>query len=371
MQGRRPSTATALDNFTAKSKVDPTVGAQAHSRPLRRTSPSMLNRAVTSMKHRGDEAGNGQQSSAFTPQVVQGLTQEHKAGMVVRSSGTPATFSTQSQPVVIFGEEDFDDDGDLDFDVENPSLLGSIPQPPEAQAQDQTQEHRPQAGGQPTTLAASGVAVAGGPQLKSSAPLPWSSSPYQHPAVSTGQLPLTSHEPVIGTTRDLHPAAQEDARPPSKRRKLPWDVPSEELVTHAHDEVDGATATDKDRAKSRKSRAAARAGQAHESQDTPNRTGSKAQPLWDQTASAIKEKQKELKKARKKSRASADASDAAAKAGQQKAMKRVGRVFLSDEQKAVAKLVVEQGKSVFFTGSAGQSRFLDGSELLPFSSEPC
>lgn len=84
---------------------------------------------------------------------------------------------------------------------------------------------------------------------------------------------------------------------------------------------------------------------------------------WNTTASAIKEQQKkhreESKKAVKK-HAGTDESIAAAKSNN----KRPARVFLSEEQQHVLDLVIEQKKSVFFTGSAGTGKSVLMREII-------
>lgn len=74
--------------------------------------------------------------------------------------------------------------------------------------------------------------------------------------------------------------------------------------------------------------------------------------------SAVKETQRRIKESTKK--AKSDAEEASWRTPD--AAKHIAPVFLSEEQQAVIKLVLENN-SVFFTGSAGM---LTSSSLLPF-----
>lgn len=82
--------------------------------------------------------------------------------------------------------------------------------------------------------------------------------------------------------------------------------------------------------------------------ETPN---SKARSgFFDQTASAIKEQKRQLK------RAQSNAARAEADEDEVVTSKQPEAISLSAEQQHVLKLVVEQGKSVFFTGPAGTGK---------------
>lgn len=76
---------------------------------------------------------------------------------------------------------------------------------------------------------------------------------------------------------------------------------------------------------------------------------------WNTTASAVKEEQKRLRQGHKK--LVKDIEGGSVKSSVKKQRKgEVAKVFLSDEQKLVLKLVAEQKRSVFFTGSAGTGK---------------
>jgi hypothetical protein len=87
---------------------------------------------------------------------------------------------------------------------------------------------------------------------------------------------------------------------------------------------------------------------------TPKR--SKPVELWNKSESTIKAEQKELRQEYKKTQK----SDVKPKIPDGK----IATVFLSDEQKAVLDAVVERGKSMFFTGSAGTGKSVLMREII-------
>lgn len=75
---------------------------------------------------------------------------------------------------------------------------------------------------------------------------------------------------------------------------------------------------------------------------------------WNKTASAVKEEQRKLRQGHKK--LVKDLENQAEQSKLKRKRESVARPFLSDEQRSVLKLVAEQQKSVFFTGSAGTGK---------------
>ena len=76
---------------------------------------------------------------------------------------------------------------------------------------------------------------------------------------------------------------------------------------------------------------------------------------WNTTASAVKEEQKRLRQGHKKLTKDNDGDPEKSNAKKTR-RETVAKVFLSDEQRSVLKLVAEKNKSVFFTGSAGTGK---------------
>ena len=126
----------------------------------------------------------------------------------------------------------------------------------------------------------------------SSAPVPWSSSPASH-----------------------------YQQPPSKRRTMPW------LDQNGNDKTQAST---------------------------PYQPKGSSYP-WNKSASAMKDEQKELRK-RNTMRAKNTKPQNAATLARRSSLTQVPTTFLSEEQKGILRAVVEDGKSVFFTGSAGTGK---------------
>ena len=129
----------------------------------------------------------------------------------------------------------------------------------------------------------------------SSAPIPWSSSPPSH------------YQP-----------------PPSKRRTMPW------LDKDGNDKTATYTPLPADKDKH-------------------------APYPWNKTASALKDEQKELRR-RNGQRGTQMKPEGTAVLGKKSSITHVPTTFLSEEQRGILKAVVEEGKSVFFTGSAGTGK---------------
>lgn len=196
---------------------------------------------------------------------------------------------------VYFNENDFDDDIAIDLTGSPPRQEVKYPQLDEIHYPDlsATSTLPPPPPSQARNLPAS------------SAPVPWSSSPPEH-----------YKKPSPPKTRALSPVQEQ---PPKKRRSLPW------------------------------------------KQEQPQQPESTFTPLpkdkpsgekypWNKTASAVKEQQKELRKAHASKQTRLDPERGSSTAP------KIANTLLSEEQRAVASAVVNEGKSVFFTGSAGTGK---------------
>lgn len=216
---------------------------------------------------------------------------------------------------VFFDENDFDDDSNIDLDDEPASTRAAQVSRPST-ASTLPSKHSDQSSHGPVNTPAS------------SAPLPWSSSPPSHYQMAP-------------------PKAIPPAKPavPSKRRSLPWI--EEEKRQKAQEEMDstGPPPLSKD--------AARKKIKSYEMSTPQGKSG--ADLPWNKTASAVKEEQKRLRQGARKIKEGWDKNkmEEIKKAAKRES---IARVFLSDEQKEVLKLVVEQKKSVFFTGSAGTGK---------------
>lgn len=148
----------------------------------------------------------------------------------------------------------------------------------------------------------------------SSAPVPWSSSPVEH-----------HRKPEPRPISDF----MNKEEPLKKRRKLPWEQAKDaELQQQTHLQRPQITFT-----------------------PLPKDKDDGEKYPWNKTASAVKEEQKKHREKNKQSIFKPKFTEPGT-TGPPK----MPSSHLSEEQRGVAKAVVEEGKSVFFTGSAGTGK---------------
>lgn len=168
-------------------------------------------------------------------------------------------------------------------------------------------------------------------KIPSSAPLPWSSSPPTHKMAPSNTIGCTRGNTQSNNKVDLK---QDTPARPSKRRNLPWD--EGHLIKPQTPRAPLATLSNP--------------------------------PLWNITASAVKQEQNALRQRNAQSKKAAAAKQIGADARKmlkgKKSEAKFARVFLSDEQKTVLDLVTEQKQSVFFTGSAGTGKSVLMREII-------
>ena len=196
---------------------------------------------------------------------------------------------------VFFDENDFENDEDIDLDAtDSPKPALSHALLPNLSQKKSTPPQTP----------------------LSSTPLPWSSSPPRN-----NQMPPPKPQTQTAMTTNT-----------CKRRTLPW--------------IEEAKKADHAQAEKRK----------RDTAFTPLPKDKTDSPYpWNKTASAVKEEQKRLRKGHKILSTDVEAGSEASNT-KKKRRAAVPKVFLSDEQMSVLKLVAEQKKSVFFTGSAGTGK---------------
>jgi ATP-dependent DNA helicase PIF1 len=232
---------------------------------------------------------------------------------------TSARNNSTGLATALFDEDDFD--SDVDLDVEDPATKGTVtypklPQVASTESRDSGHQSRPQTAQQRL-------------ELNSSQPIPWSSSPLEH----------------FKTPRKAEPA-----KPRARRAFLPW---SQNQKAANSQEV-------KDQIDSEEEFVRPKKRQTTEAKAEVTVTPKpKSQYLWNATASALKEQQRNLREQNKKQTKDAEASvDDLQVAVKKRKKNAVARIFLSEEQQNVLNLVTEYKKSVFFTGSAGMSSFI-------------
>ena len=230
---------------------------------------------------------------------------------------------------VFFDENDFENDEDLNLDVEDPQTKGNLSHSMPVIGLPQREDSDLQLTYE---------------QPSSSAPLPWSSSPTQHKATPPNAN-LLQRKPS-STGRSAIPSKRlspEDGRHlPNKRRTLPW---HENEAEQHNEEPPKAPADIQKIIDQKKSRDQVKGI----SSSTPLPRDKKSLDYpWNKTASAVKEEQRKLRKNNKKLAKPTTSVQKGEKIDP-------ARVFLSDEQRRVLSLVTDATKSVFFTGSAGMS----------------
>ena len=210
---------------------------------------------------------------------------------------------------VYFDENDFENDEDIDLDATDSPIPASSHTLLPDLSQKPASSH--------TLLPGLSQKKSTPPRTSpSSTPLPWSSSPPTHK-----QMPPPKPQTQTAMTANT-----------CKRRTLPW--------------VEDAKKVDHVQAEKRK----------RDTAFTPLPKDKTNSPFpWNKTASAVKEEQKRLRKDHKRLSIDVGAGSEASNM-KKKGRAAVPKVFLSDEQMSVLKLVAEQKKSVFFTGSAGTGK---------------
>ena len=215
---------------------------------------------------------------------------------------------------VYIGADDFSDDENLDLDFQAPQALPRLP------PQTRTPSSKNHA-----SLASSQLSWS---QSSPSHFLP----PKPQPAPAASSRVPTRPAPVTKRTSPLDGDDEQPSQVAKKaKRQLPksWAAPAQ----HQDDHIE-----------------------AHHTPAPKEKV--RGPDIWNTTASAVKDKKKQLKLQQKESSSSkTEASDADIKAAVKAfTSKTSAAITLSNEQRHVKSLVVERGQSVFFTGPAGTGK---------------
>lgn len=254
-----------------------------------------------------------------------------------------------------FDENDFDSDPDLD--VQDPSTKASISYPKlptkkhSAKPVTYPSLHTAQLHTEATRDSKDTPGALEEPPPSSLA-LPWSSSPVEHQQAPDGSKSLhrftyagpgTAKSPELQKPQQSRDNGPSEPGPrPSKRRTLPWlEEQSRKSQALSHHQ---STSSSKSHSKA-------------VPDNTPLAKNSASPYPWNTTASAIKEQQKQLRKFNKNAgRADKESDSNATVAPRRSRPSAIARPALSHEQRKVLDLIVDNKKSVFFTGSAGTGK---------------
>jgi ATP-dependent DNA helicase PIF1 len=281
---------------------------------------------------------------------------------LTQKAPVPSKLPASSHHGVLFDENDFDDDADLDLDMdfELPTSMAAPPKPSQKltalSPSPYTLPKLPHQNNQPSSSQ----------NLPSSA-VSWSSSSPSHRLPATAPS-VTQQQENMGSKRPFSKIT-EPSTGPAKRRTLPW------LQEQAEKDQAAAVLEEKDDAMA--SLAASGSSQRktcfrckkddHYTKDCPNPGNGQATKWdftphskdkhlpWNTTGSAIAEEKKKFKDKQKAAKKSGDA-EMEGYNGRKKMKAVMTPISLSSEQKRVLELVVNQSKSVFFTGSAGTGK---------------
>lgn len=260
---------------------------------------------------------------------------------------------------VYFDENDFEDDADLDLDADEPLVLKPPPHVSHVDLDpDEPAIPKP-------TSPISYPTLSTPPQATKPTPgqIPYPTLPLPPPVTEPATEPLSSNERVTWSVSPLHhklppPTRTVSPTKPSKRRTLPWQNETDQQYQVTSETPLGMRAIiDRDKARIAKG-GRNTYGKSGEDSFTPLPKDSHRSPFpWNKTASAMKEEQKRLRQGNKKLVKNIEADDASKMiASTKKKKESLARVCLSEEQRKVLNLVVEENKSVFFTGSAGTGK---------------
>lgn len=319
---RNPLPPSNILKPSASSVVNAKVG---NNNPLKRTGSQASGMGSYFSRESSENSGTVQASS-YSKSTFIDLTQPSS----VSTSGVVGKL----HEAVYFDENDFVDDADLDLDGDDDPPINILP--PQIKY--------------PTLPALDNTPSSG-------TSLSWSSSPLQHRA---DPKPNPSAISSLYGHSSLGKPPADDVSRAAKRRKIPWLDEDGKVPEHFQ-------APDRPSKKIDHARKNMKEAYTPLLKDKPS-----ASPYpWNKTASAVKEEQKRYrqqanqgKKIVKSVDGIADANDSAVKKSKSQRQSVFAKVFLSDEQRKVLNLVVDEGKSVFFTGSAGTGKSVLMREII-------
>jgi ATP-dependent DNA helicase PIF1 len=330
----------SLGGFTKYSNPT-TMPPSGFSRPSIRNTTVSTDRGPRGLKRTSSEMSG----LAATLNNADAFKDQSTAIDLTQDEGVPAISSSLPNLSFDFDPNDFEDDSDLDLDIEYPQAL-----PPLSISREPFHSVTMN-GGQTGVPAIPSKNESPKIHVPKSSALTWSSSPASHKVTPPGTLQRRQAENnTIAPAEVLSSEASIDAYPrPAKRRSVPW-LQKQEEERRSREEAD------------RNEQAQSRSETLSDDDGLRGRSQNDFTPLpkslpWNTTTSAIKEMQKAFKNQQKKVIKDGPFSLAEMQdivATSQQANKTP--IILSNEQKNVLDLVVKKKRSVFFTGSAGTGK---------------
>jgi ATP-dependent DNA helicase PIF1 len=333
-------------------------GVTNTSNPLRAKSPNIKQ----GVKRKSDSFASAS-ASGFTSVFSKHNSFQDTPDTIDLTMDDPTSKSkSKSHYPVHFDENDFDDDADLDLDVDYPipsAMSMAAPPKPSSQNSGATLQSPYTLPQQSLPLSRPHVS-----QNLSSSAQTWSSSSPSHMAPPPASLARRQQKQAVREAELVEDNDSDVAPRPTKRRTLPW--------AQKKAEEDEIAARNEERAELLASQATSVAspqmcfkckGKGHIARDCLNKGRAwdytpipkdKSMP-WNTTANAVKEQQRLFKDKQKAAKKIDEAAlDALEDYGRMKVA--MEATTLSQEQQRVLDLVVNQNKSVFFTGSAGTGK---------------
>ncbi|KAA8567812.1 hypothetical protein EYC84_008267 [Monilinia fructicola] len=287
--------------------------------------------------------------------VASSITSSHLSSLLSRDGSFKDT-QNSSFDLVQFDADDLSDDDNIDFDISYAlptqplSTNVSMPAPPKPI--------------RPTIPSSPFTGLVQAQRAPSSSAQTWSSSPPSHKETPPGARKRKEH---VESVAESVIVIEDDELPKSKRRTLPWlnEISQEDEVSYRQEKAEGLSSQMTDGSSTTATCIRCKKighyteqcpiiGKGDPSEWAYAPTREDKRTPWNTSAKTIADGKKLAKERRK--RKTDDAEKAAVNAHGRTKTAKLAPIQLTDEQTRVKELVVDQGRSVFFTGSAGTGK---------------
>lgn len=300
--------------------ISQTITWYSTTQPARAPADTMFKKAVQDHNPLQSNGSRGNGITPPKPQPPQSIGVKRKIEQA--NAGGSALGSLHS--AVYFDENDFDDDDDLDFESPDPFI-------PPPQIVRPSIQQLPPTPNYPTLNK---------PPTTARMPPPPERTPEKIPSdVRYPELPPASQENVAPSSSIQYPWSSSPVshfQPPHNPRTLPW-------------------LTKKEPAYSPPPQPPSPVEEKSWKLNPKNPLYTKQAAPWNKSPATVREEQKEMRRQLKKNQKAATSHQPRPK---------IASLFLSDEQRHVLDAVVKDGKSIFFTGSAGTGKSVLMREII-------